>query len=82
MSKHILVALPLGDDLQARLKAAVPSFTYRFTTQETATLEEILWADASIGPYKATSPTPVNHAAMQTPAGERCSPLQDVYIDL
>ena len=41
MSKHILVALPLGDDLQARLKSAVPSFTYRFTTQETATLEEI-----------------------------------------
>ena len=49
MSKHILVALPLGDDLQARLKAAVPSFTYRFTTQETATLEEILWADAILG---------------------------------
>ena len=49
MSKHILVALPLGDDLQARLKAAVPSFTYRFTTQETTTLEEILWADAILG---------------------------------
>ena len=49
MSKHILVALPLTDALQQRLRDAVPSFVYRFTTQETATLEEILWADAILG---------------------------------
>ena len=49
MSKHILVALPLTDELQTRLRAAVPSFAYRFTTQETVTLEEILWADAILG---------------------------------
>ena len=39
MTKNILVALPLTDELQTRLRAAVPSFAYRFTTQETATLE-------------------------------------------
>ena len=49
MTKNILVALPLTDELQTRLRAAVPSFAYRFTTQETATLEEILWADAILG---------------------------------
>lgn len=49
MTKNILVALPLTDELQTRLRAAVPSFAYRFTTLETATLEEILWADAILG---------------------------------
>ena len=49
MTKNILVALPLTDELQTRLRAAVPLFAYRFTTQETATLEEILWADAILG---------------------------------
>lgn len=47
--KHILVALPLDAAQQDRLRQTVPSFSYRFTTQETATLEEILWADAILG---------------------------------
>ena len=49
MSKHILVALPLDAALQGRLRQTVPDFRYRFTTQETATREEILWADAILG---------------------------------
>jgi len=47
--QHILVALPLSAAQQETLRGAAPQFCYRFTTQETVTLEEILWADAILG---------------------------------
>lgn len=49
MQQHILVALPLSQTQRERLYGAAPQFDYRFTTQETATREEILWADAILG---------------------------------
>lgn len=49
MQQHILVALPLSQTQRERLCGAAPRFDYRFTTQETATREEILWADAILG---------------------------------
>ncbi|MGN0984696.1 MAG: D-2-hydroxyacid dehydrogenase, partial [Gemmiger sp.] len=49
MSKHILVALPANEGHIHTLTGAVPAYAYRFTTQETVTLEEILWADAILG---------------------------------
>ena len=50
MSKHILVALPpLTEDLKARITAAAPDFSYRFTTKAEASEEDILWADAILG---------------------------------
>lgn len=49
MQQHILVALPLSQAQRERLCGAAPQFDYRFTTQETATREEILWADAILG---------------------------------
>ena len=49
MEKHILVALPLSEAQRETIRQAAPRFAYRFTTQETVTLEEILWADAVLG---------------------------------
>lgn len=49
MHKNILVALPLSEAQKGTLRDAAPAFTYRFTTEETATREEILWADAILG---------------------------------
>lgn len=49
MSIHILVALPATAAHRATLEQAAPSFVYRYTTLETATREEILWADAILG---------------------------------
>ncbi|HIZ47137.1 MAG TPA: D-2-hydroxyacid dehydrogenase [Candidatus Gemmiger excrementavium] len=49
MEKHILVALPLSAAQRDTIRQAVPGFQYRFTTQEAATREEILWADAILG---------------------------------
>ena len=49
MQQHILVALPLSQAQRERICGAAPQFDYRFTTQETATREEILWADAILG---------------------------------
>ena len=49
MEKHILVALPLSEAQRETIRQAAPQFAYRFTTQETVTLEEILWADAILG---------------------------------
>lgn len=49
MQQHVLVALPLSQAQRERLCGAAPQFDYRFTTQETATREEILWADAILG---------------------------------
>ena len=49
MEKHILVALPLSQAQRETIRQAAPQFAYRFTTQETVTLEEILWADAILG---------------------------------
>lgn len=48
MSKHILVCLPISDAQRARIEA-VPGFAYRFTTPETATAEDAMWADAVLG---------------------------------
>lgn len=47
--KHILVALPLSAGQRERIRQAAPGFACRFTTEETATLEEVLWADAILG---------------------------------
>lgn len=49
MQQHILVALPLSQAQRERICGAAPQFDYRFTTQETVTREEILWADAILG---------------------------------
>ena len=49
MEKHILVALPLSEAQRDIIRQAAPQFAYRFTTEETATREEILWADAILG---------------------------------
>lgn len=49
MQQHVLVALPLSQAQRERLCGAAPQFDYRFTTQETATREKILWADAILG---------------------------------
>lgn len=49
MEKHILVALPLSQAQRETIRQAAPQFAYRFTTQETVTQEEILWADAILG---------------------------------
>lgn len=49
MEKHILVALPLSPEQRETIRQAAPQFAYRFTTQETVTQEEILWADAILG---------------------------------
>ena len=48
MSKHILVCLPINAEQRARIEA-VQGFAYRFTTPDTATAEEALWADAVLG---------------------------------
>ena len=48
MSKHILVCLPISAEQKARIEA-VQGFAYRFTTPETATAEDALWADAVLG---------------------------------
>ena len=45
MSKHILVCLPISAEQRARIEA-VQGFAYRFTTPDTATAEDALWADA------------------------------------
>ena len=47
--RHILVALPLTAAQRETLRAAAPGFAYRFTTQETAALADVLWADAILG---------------------------------
>ena len=49
MEQHILVALPLSEPQRETIRRAAPEFLYRFTTQETVTREEILWADAILG---------------------------------
>lgn len=49
MEKQILVALPLSEVQRETLRRAAPGCAFRFTTQETATLEEILWAVAILG---------------------------------
>ena len=41
MEKHILVALPLSEAQRETIRQAAPRFAYRFTTQETVTLEEV-----------------------------------------
>ena len=48
MSKHILVCLPISAEQKARIEA-VQGFEYRFTTPDTATAEDALWADAVLG---------------------------------
>ena len=48
MSKHILVCLPISAEQRARIEA-VQGFAYRFTTPDTATAEDALWADAVLG---------------------------------
>ena len=48
MSKHILVCLPISAEQRARIEA-VQGFAYRFTTPDTATVEDALWADAVLG---------------------------------
>ena len=48
MSKHILVCLPISAEQRARIEA-VQGFAYRFTTPNTATMEDALWADAVLG---------------------------------
>ena len=48
MSKHILVCLPISAEQKARIEA-VQGFAYRFTTPDTATVEDALWADAVLG---------------------------------
>lgn len=49
MEKHILVALPLSQAQRETIRQAAPQFAYHFTTQQTVTQEEILWADAILG---------------------------------
>ena len=48
MSKHILVCLPISAEQRTRIEA-VQGFAYRFTTPDTATVEDALWADAVLG---------------------------------
>ncbi len=48
MSKHILVCLPISAEQKTRIEA-VQGFAYRFTTPDTATVEDALWADAVLG---------------------------------
>ena len=48
MSKHILVCLPISAEQRARIET-VQGFEYRFTTPDTATAEDALWADAVLG---------------------------------
>lgn len=48
MSKHILVCLPISAEQRTRIEA-VQGFAYRFTTPDTATAEDALWADAVLG---------------------------------
>lgn len=48
MSKHILVCLPISAEQRNRIEA-VQGFAYRFTTPDTATVEDALWADAVLG---------------------------------
>lgn len=43
MSKHILVCLPISAEQKTRIEA-VQGFAYRFTTPDTATVEDALWA--------------------------------------
>ena len=43
MSKHILVCLPISAEQRARIET-VQGFAYRFTTPDTATAEDALWA--------------------------------------
>ena len=44
MSKHILVCLPISAEQRTRIEA-VQGFAYRFTTPDTATVEDALWAE-------------------------------------
>ena len=48
MSKHILVCLLISAEQRTRIEA-VQGFAYRFTTPDTATVEDALWADAVLG---------------------------------
>ena len=48
MSKHILVCLPISAEQRTRIET-VQGFAYRFTTPDTATVEDALWADAVLG---------------------------------
>ena len=48
MSKNILVCLPISAEQRARIET-VQGFAYRFTTPDTATAEDALWADAVLG---------------------------------
>ena len=48
MSKHILVCLPISAEQRVRIET-VQGFEYRFTTPDTATAEDALWADAVLG---------------------------------
>ena len=49
MQKKILVALPLSDRQREVVRRAAPAFEYRFTTEPSATQEEVCWADAILG---------------------------------
>lgn len=49
MEKNILVALPVTPAQRAALEQSVPSFRFRFTTAQTATAGDVLWADAILG---------------------------------
>ncbi|MFR3227249.1 MAG: D-2-hydroxyacid dehydrogenase, partial [Blautia massiliensis (ex Durand et al. 2017)] len=49
MQKKILVALPLSDRQREVIRRAAPAFEYRFTTEPSATQEEVCWADAILG---------------------------------
>ena len=47
MSKHILVCLPISAEQKARIEA-VQGFEYRFTTPDTATAADALWANVPL----------------------------------
>ena len=48
-SKNVLVCLPASEAQKAAIAASVPEYQYRFTTAETATEEDALWADLVLG---------------------------------
>ena len=47
--RKVLVCLPASDAQKAAIAASVPEYEYRFTTPQTATAEDALWADIVLG---------------------------------
>lgn len=47
--KKVLVCLPASEEQKAAIAASVPEYEYRFTTVQTATAEDALWADIVLG---------------------------------